>query len=531
MECIQGKPIAQGIAIGRIHIAGAKRQPVKRIRIDNPSNEIVRYHNGRNEAINLLQSLYEKAIGEVGEMNAQVFEVHAMMLDDEDYNNSVENIIRSQNVNAEYAVALTCDNFVQMFENMEDEYFRARSLDIRDISERVIEALTGENANLNMKESGIFLAHELTPSETMRMDKKHILAFVTENGSPNSHTAILARSMGIPAVSEIKIFEEWNGKECAVDGYTGMLYIEPDAGILKKIHEKQEEQNKRQELLETLKGKKTKVLLYANIGSGSDVASVLTNDADGIGLFRTEFLYLERSDYPTEQEQFQVYKYVAENMAGRRVIIRTLDIGADKKADYFEIPKEENPAMGYRAIRICLEKKDIFKTQLRAILRASVFGNIAVMFPMITSVSEVCEAKKILQEAERELKTEGIECGKPEVGIMIETPAAALISETLALEVDFFSIGTNDLTQYTLAVDRQNEKLDSYYDEKHPAIMNLIQMTISNGHKAGIWVGVCGELAADLQITKELVAMGVDELSVAPTMILPLRQLLLSNED
>ncbi len=534
MECVQGKAIFSGVVIGKISVYGSSRQTVKRRHIEDVEHEIERYKEATKEAVAELSALYDKAVKEVGEMNAQLFEVHAMMLRDEDYNDSVENMIRTQKVNAEYAVACTRDNFATMFETMEDEYFKARSVDVKDISERVIAALMNVKATNDVEAPSIVVAAELTPSETIQMDKNMILAFVTKFGSGNSHTAILARSMGIPALTNVEISEEWDGKLGALDAINGKFYIEPDEATIKALRELEEEDNKNKELLKEMKGKETvtkdgrKIHLYANISKMSDVADVLVNDAEGVGLFRSEFLFLEREDYPTEQEQFQAYKYVAENLAGKKVIIRTLDVGADKKAEYFKLDIEENPAMGYRAIRICLERQDIFKTQLRAILRASAYGKISVMFPMIISVEEVLKAKEILAKAREELMEEGLECGEIEIGIMIETPAAVMVSDELARTVDFFSIGTNDLTQYTLAIDRQNQKLDAFYDAHHPAIIKMIDMVIKNAHAAGIWVGVCGELASDTDFVKTLVDMGIDELSVSPALILQLRKIIVN---
>lgn len=530
MECVTGKSIVNGIAIGEIALYDKGPKQVKRMHREDTKAELLRYEKAKEQAVAELNALYEKAIKEVGEINAQVFLVHAMMLEDDDYNDSVKNIVMEQKVNAEYAVARTGDIFAEQFASMEDEYFRARSVDIKDISERVIALLSGSATQMKQEKPVVIAAEELTPSETIQMEKEMILAFVTEIGSKNSHTAILARSMGIPAISEITLKREWDGKLVVVDGDHGKLYIEPDDATLKAMQEKKEEEEKSKKLLESMKGKETitgdgkKIKLYANIGKKDDVASVLFHDAEGIGLFRTEFLYLERNDYPTEEEQFQVYKYVAETMAGKKVIIRTLDIGADKQADYFGLKEEENPAMGYRAIRICLDRTDLFKTQLRAILRASLYGNISIMFPMIISVSEVKAAKALLEEANQELKEEGISCGNVEIGVMIETPAAVMISDELAKEVDFFSIGTNDLTQYTLAIDRQNPNLDGIYDAHHPAVLKMIQLVIQNGHAGGAWVGICGELAADTTLTETFLAMGIDELSVTPSLVLKVRK-------
>lgn len=528
-----GKTIYKGIAIGKILVYEKNQQQVKRYRVEDVEKEIERYENARAIATNQLGKLFEKAVVDVGETNAMIFEVHAMMLEDSDYNDSVYNIIQTENVNAEYAVAKTGDNFSSMFSQMEDEYFKARALDVKDISERVIQALAGSDNNLlSMKESVIIVAEDLAPSETVQMDKTKLLGFVTRLGSSNSHTAILARTMNIPALIGVDIDSSWNGKNAIIDGKKGLLFIEPDEATLVTYEKELEKDEKDKALLRNLKGlpdvtkNGKEIRLYANIGSVADVANVLSNDASGIGLFRSEFLYLEKTDYPTEEEQFMAYKTVAQNMAGKKVIIRTLDIGADKQVDYFELDKEDNPAMGYRAIRICLDRKDIFKTQLRAIYRASAFGNIAIMFPMIISVEEVRDIKKICEEIKEELRDVGIEYGQVELGVMIETPAAVLISRELGKEVDFFSIGTNDLTQYTLAIDRQNSKLDHIYDAHHPAVMEMIQMVIDNGHKAGIWVGICGELASDTSLTKEFIRMGIDELSVAPSYVLPIRDII-----
>ena len=520
----------KGIAIGKILFYQKGEQPVKRVKIEDTAEQIKRYEDARAKAAEQLQGLYEKALKEVGEANAAVFEVHQMMLEDDDYIDSVVNIIETQQVNAEFAVATTGDNFAKMFAEMEDDYFKARAADVKDISERMVNILSGnESGGALGDEPVIVVAEDLAPSETVQMDKEKLLAFVTRLGSANSHTAILARTMNIPALIEVDIKEEWNGKMAVVDGYTGTFYIDPDEDILKKMQEKKEEDIKARELLQELKGKEDvtvdgkHIKLYANIGGVKDVASVLANDAAGIGLFRSEFLYLEADNYPNEEAQFQAYKTVAENMAGKKVIVRTLDIGADKQVDYFNLDHEENPAMGYRAIRICLDRRDIFRTQLRALLRASAYGNIGIMYPMIISVDEVKEIKKIVESIKTELTEKGIEYGEVEQGIMIETPAAVMISDLLAEEVDFFSIGTNDLTQYTLAIDRQNSKLDNIYDSHHPAVLRMIQKTIENGHKAGCWVGICGELGADLTLTETFVKMGIDELSVSPAMVLPVR--------
>ena len=533
METYTGKSIFKGIAIGKILFYQKGEQPVKRVKIEDTAEQIKRYEDARAKAAEQLQGLYEKALKEVGEANAAVFEVHQMMLEDDDYIDSVVNIIETQQVNAEFAVATTGDNFAKMFAEMEDDYFKARAADVKDISERMVNILSGnESGGAIGDEPVIVVAEDLAPSETVQRDKDTLLAFVTRLGSANSHTAILARTMNIPALIEVDIKEEWNGKMAVVDGYTGTFYIDPDEEILKKMQEKKEEDIKARELLQELKGKEDvtvdgkHIKLYANIGGVKDVASVLANDAAGIGLFRSEFLYLEADNYPDEEAQFQAYKTVAENMAGKKVIVRTLDIGADKQVDYFNLDHEENPAMGYRAIRICLDRRDIFRTQLRALLRASAYGNIGIMYPMIISVDEVKEIKKIVESIKAELTEKGIEYGNVEQGIMIETPAAVMISDLLAEEVDFFSIGTNDLTQYTLAIDRQNSKLDNIYDAHHPAVLRMIQKTIENGHKAGCWVGICGELGADMTLTETFLKMGIDELSVSPTFVLPIRKLI-----
>lgn len=533
MEKLNGKKIFNGIAIGKIKFYSRVENQVVRKKIKNAEEEIRRYEAAKEQAILQLRELYKKAVKEVGEMNAEIFEVHAMMLEDDDYNDSVHNIITSQVVNAEYAVGITGDNFAEMFANMEDEYFQARCIDVKDISERVLSILIGNSSDSEIGDEPVIIAAEdLTPSETIQMDKSKLLAFVTKEGSSNSHTAILARTIGIPALIDVDIQEEWSGRTGIIDGYTGIFIVDPDEATLEEYREKKEQEIKKKELLQTLKGKENvtksgqKLDLYANIGNISDLAMVLQNDAGGIGLFRSEFLYLESDDYPTEDEQFTVYRQVAETMAGKKVIIRTLDIGADKQVDYFRLDKEENPAMGYRAIRICLTRQEIFKTQLRALFRAGAYGNIAIMYPMITSVEEVRQIKQISKEVKEELKAAGIETGNIEEGIMIETPAAAVISDLLAEEADFFSIGTNDLTQYTLAIDRQNAKLDSFYNAHHEAILRLIKMVVDNAHKAGIWAGICGELGADTKLTETFLKMGVDELSVSPGCILPIRQII-----
>ena len=536
MQTYKGKSVFGGIAIGKISVYKKDEQLVKRVKIEDADAEMARYTEARNTAAEQLQKLYDKALKEVGEANAAIFEVHQMMLEDEDYNESVENIIRAQMVNAEYAVASTADNFAQMFEAMDDDYMRGRAADVRDISERVINVLAGgANGVLDSDEPVIIVADDLAPSETVQLDKDKVLSFVTAHGSENSHTAILARTMAIPALigTEIDLDETVDGKLAVVDGVNGVVYVDPDAELLAKMQQKQQEEQEKKRLLQTLKGKENvtldgqKVMLYANVGNIKDLGIALQNDAGGIGLFRSEFIYLGQDHYPTEEEQFQIYKTVAETMAGRRVIIRTLDIGADKQCDYFELAKEENPAMGLRAIRICLTRPEIFKTQLRALFRASVYGNINIMYPMIISVDEVRRIKAIVEEVKAELTEQGIEYGNPAQGIMIETPASVMMSRELAEEVDFFSIGTNDLTQYTLAIDRQNSKLDGFFDSHHPAVLRMIQMTVENAHKAGIWCGICGELGADQSLTKDFLAMGVDELSVSPGSILPIRKIIL----
>lgn len=536
MQKYQGKSVFGGIAIGRICIYSKKEQLVKRVKTEDTQGEIARYHQATDRAMAQLQGLYDKALKEVGEANAAIFEIHQMMLEDEDYQESVENIIQTQKVNAEYAVAQTADNFSQMFASMEDDYMRERAADVKDISERVLTILHGgEEAGINAGEPVIIVADDLAPSETVQLDKDKVLSFVTVHGSLNSHTAILARTMSIPALvgTELPLDESIDGKLGIVDGTNGVIYVDPEEETLQRMQKIQQEEQEKKELLQTLKGRENitldgkKIMLYANIGNIKDLVTVLQNDAGGIGLFRSEFIYLEREQFPTEEEQFQIYKTVAETMAGKRVIIRTLDIGADKQCDYFEMEKEENPAMGCRAIRICLTRPEIFKTQLRALFRASAFGKIAIMYPMITGLNEVRRIKEIVAEVKEELTEQGFAYGEPEQGIMIETPAAVMMSEELAKEVDFFSIGTNDLTQYTLAIDRQNTSLDEFYDSHHPAVLRMIAMVVENAHKGGIWAGICGELGADLELTKEFLAMGVDELSVSPGRILPIRKIVL----
>ncbi len=529
---IQGKSVFTGIAIGRIYVYNKGEHVIKRVKITDIDAEIARFEDARLKAKEQLQGLYEKAVREVGEMNAAIFEVHQMMLDDLDYIESVTNIIRAQEINAEIAVANTGDNFSEMFAAMDDEYMKARAADVKDISNRVVAILSGNvSGGINSAEPVILFAEDLAPSETVQLDKSKILAFVTRGGSTNSHTAILARTMNIPALIGVEYGEEVDGKMGIVDGQAGMVIIDPPMSVLEEYQGKLAEIENQKKLLEELKGKENvtldgkKINLYANIGSVSDVASVLQHDAGGIGLFRSEFLYLETQDFPSEEDQFQAYRKVVENMAGKKVIIRTLDIGADKQVDYFNLDKEENPAMGYRAIRICLDKREIFKTQLRAIYRASYYGTVSIMFPMIISVNEVRQIKQIVEEVKNELDELAIPYKEVELGIMIETPAAVMISDELAKEVDFFSIGTNDLTQYTLAIDRQNPKLDNIYDSHHPAILRMLQMVVDNGHKEGCWVGICGELGADTTLTETFLKMGFDELSVSPSMILKVRDI------
>ena len=540
MVVYSGKSVFGGIAIGKICVYAKEDSQVKRERIEDPEAEIKRYHEAKDVAIEQLGVLYEKALKEVGEDGAGVFEAHQMMLDDGDYIDSVENIIRTQSVNAEYAVAQTGDQMAQMFLDMEDEYFRGRAADVHDISERLIGVLSGKGSGgIQTDEQVIIVADDLAPSETVQMDKDKILSFVTVHGSANSHTSILAKTMNIPAMigCDIPLDDTVNGKMAVVDGFEGKLYIEPNEETMAAKKKLYEEEQEKKALLEQLKGKDNVTLdgqhinLYANIGNTKDLGLVLKNDAGGIGLFRSEFIYLGSQDYPTEEEQFEIYKTVAQTMAGKKVIIRTLDIGADKQADYFALPKEENPAMGLRAIRICLTRPEVFKTQLRAILRASAFGKIAIMFPMIISLEEVKEIKGIVNEVKTELDDAGISYDKNiELGIMIETPAAVMVADELAEEVDFFSVGTNDLTQYTLAIDRQNDSLEKFYNSHHPAILKMLKMIVDAAHRHGAWAGICGELGADLTLTKDFLAMGFDELSVSPGRILPLRKIVLETD-
>ena len=540
MQVYSGKSVFGGIAIGKISVYRKNEQQVKRVRTEDTKGELARYEVAKAAAIEQLQELYQKALKEVGEANAEIFEIHQMMLDDGDYNESVENIIETQKVNAEYAVAVTGDNFAQMFRAMDDDYMRERAADVKDISERVLSILNGgQKGKVVTDEPVIIVADDLAPSETVQLEKDIVLSFVTVHGSVNSHTAILARTMAIPALigtEELPLDDTVDGKLAVVDGLNGKIYVEPDAQTLEEMKKRRQAELEKKELLQLLKGKENvtmdgkKIMLYANIGNIKDLATVIQNDAGGIGLFRSEFIYLEKDRYPTEEEQFSIYKTAVETMAGKRVIIRTLDIGADKQCEYFKMDKEENPALGYRAIRICLTRPEIFKTQLRALFRASAYGNLAIMYPMITSLWEVKRIKEIVEEVKAELTAEQLEFDNPQQGIMIETPAAVMMSGELAKEVDFFSIGTNDLTQYTLAIDRQNPKLDKFYDAHHPAVLSMIRMTVENAHKAGIWAGICGELGADTSLTKEFLAMGVDELSVSPGSILPIRKIILETD-
>ena len=534
MQCFQGKSVYKGIAMGPIVVLKKNDYQVKRTRIEDTEAEVKRVDEALKASQEQLQKLYDKAVREVGEASAAIFEVHQMMLEDEDYLEAIQNMIRTEQVNAEYAVAVTGDNFAEMFASMDDDYMKARSADIKDISERLVRNLSGQgDVDLSSIEPSIIVADDLSPSETVQMDKDKILAFVTVHGSTNSHTAILARMMNIPALIGVKMDLEafQSGVTAVVDGFQGMVTFDPDEETKAQTETKIQEEAEKLKLLQELKGKENitldgrKINIYANIGSVGDIGYVMENDAGGIGLFRSEFLYLGRNDFPTEEEQFQAYKQAVQMMAGKKVIIRTLDIGADKQVDYFNLGNEENPAMGYRAIRICLRQPEIFKTQLRALLRAAVYGNLSIMYPMITSTEEVKKIYEIVAEVEEELKAQEIQYKIPEQGIMIETPAAAIISDKLAEMVDFFSIGTNDLTQYTLAIDRQNEKLDEFYNPHHEAILRMIQMVVDNAHKCGKWAGICGELGADATLTEQFVRMGLDEISVAPSMVLKLRKI------
>ena len=534
MITLEGKSVFGGVAIGKIQFYKRNEITIKRTRVEDVEAEVERFQNAKAKTLELLKGLYEKALEDVGEANAMIFEAHQLMLEDPDYVESIENIIRTQDVNAEYAIGATADNFAAIFEAMDDAYMQGRAADVRDVSERLLQALSSQNETVMvMDEPVIIAADDLVPSETVQLDKEKVLSFVTMYGSANSHTAILARTMNIPAVIGLgeALKEEYDGKVAIVDGVDGKVYIDPDEETMVSMQKKQKKDQEEKELLNQLKGKENvtksgqKVNVYANIGNLADVGAVLKNDAGGIGLFRSEFLYLESDTYPTEEQQFAVYKKVAETMAGKKVIIRTLDIGADKQVDYFKLDKEDNPALGYRAIRICLTRPEIFKTQLRALYRASAYGQISIMFPMIISVAEVKKIKEIVEEVKAELRTEGAAFREDvELGIMIETPAAVMVSRELAKEVDFFSVGTNDLTQYTLAIDRQNQKLEDFYDSHHPAVLAMIRMAAESAHAEGKWIGICGELGADVTLTETFLKMGIDELSVAPGMVLKVRQ-------
>lgn len=534
MITLEGKSVFGGVAIGKIQFYKRNEITIKRTRVEDVEAEVERFQNAKAKTLELLKGLYEKALEDVGEANAMIFEAHQLMLEDPDYVESIENIIRTQDVNAEYAIGATADNFAAIFEAMDDVYMQGRAADVRDVSERLLQALSSQNETVMvMDEPVIIAADDLVPSETVQLDKEKVLSFVTMYGSANSHTAILARTMNIPAVIGLgeALKEEYDGKVAIVDGVDGKVYIDPDEETMASMQKKQKKDQEQKELLNQLKGKENvtksgqKVNVYANIGNLADVGAVLKNDAGGIGLFRSEFLYLESDTYPTEEQQFAVYKKVAETMAGKKVIIRTLDIGADKQVDYFKLDKEDNPALGYRAIRICLTRPEIFKTQLRALYRASAYGQISIMFPMIISVAEVKKIKEIVEEVKAELRTEGAAFREDvELGIMIETPAAVMVSRELAKEVDFFSVGTNDLTQYTLAIDRQNQKLEDFYDSHHPAVLAMIRMAAESAHAEGKWIGICGELGADVTLTETFLKMGIDELSVAPGMVLKVRQ-------
>ncbi len=535
MQTYQGKSVFGGVAIGKICVYQKGEQTVKRTKIEDTETEKQRFDDAVQEAIRQLGELYDKAVKEVGEANAAIFEIHQMMLEDDDYLDAARNIIETQKVNAEYAVAVTGDNFSQMFAAMEDEYMRGRAADVKDISERIVRVLSGgAGQGLHTDEPVIILAEDLAPSETVQLEKDKVLSFVTVQGSVNSHTAILARTMSIPALigTKVPLDETVDGKLAIVDGTQGVVYVEPNEETLATFRQRQKEEQEKKELLQTLRGQETvtldgkKIKLFANIGNSKDLASVMQNDAAGIGLFRSEFLYLEKEDFPTEEEQFQVYRHVVETMAGKPVIIRTLDIGADKQCDYFQLKKEENPAMGCRAIRICLTRPEIFKTQLRALFRASAYGNLLIMYPMITSTWEVDAIADIVAEVKVELAEQKLQYGDPQQGIMIETPASVMISRELAKKVDFFSIGTNDLTQYTLAIDRQNPELDEFYDPHHPAVLAMIKMVADNAHAEGIWAGICGELGADMTLTQTFLKLGVDELSVSPGCVLPIRKII-----
>lgn len=534
MTIFKGKGVYGAVAIGKISVFKRRDTTVKRIHVSDTAAEKKRLEAAKEAATAQLQKIYDKALKEVGEQNAQIFEIHMMMIEDDDYNESIESIIDTQSVNAEYAVSVTADNFSEMFASMDDAYMQARSADVKDISNRIIACLSDDGSQENSSDEKVIIcADDLAPSETVLLDKNKVLAFVTSHGSSNSHTAILARNMNIPAVigaGDDFLSAVSDGMFAAVDGYTGEVFLSPDTETLEKLETKQKEDEEKKRLLQELKGKEnvtldgTRINIFANIGGVDHIGAVLANDAGGIGLFRSEFLYLESSDYPTEEQQFAAYKKVLESMAGKKVIIRTLDIGADKKVDYFDLAKEDNPALGFRAIRICLTRPEIFRTQLRALYRASAFGKLGIMFPMITSVSEVEQIKKICAEVREELRTDGVDFDEnAELGIMIETPAAAVISDKLAPLVDFFSVGTNDLTQYTLACDRQNSAVEQFVDTHHEAILRLIEMSAKNAHANGAWIGICGELAADTSLTETFLRMGIDELSVSPSFVLKVR--------
>lgn len=534
MTIFKGKGVYGAVAIGKISVFKRRDTTVKRIHVSDTAAEKKRLEAAKEAATAQLQEIYDKALKEVGEQNAQIFEIHMMMIEDDDYNESIESIIDTQSVNAEYAVSVTADNFSEMFASMDDAYMQARSADVKDISNRIIACLSDDGSQKNSSDEKVIIcADDLAPSETVLLDKNKVLAFVTSHGSSNSHTAILARNMNIPAVigaGDDFLSAVSDGMFAAVDGYTGEVFLSPDTEALEKLETKQKEDEEKKRLLQELKGKEnvtldgTRINIFANIGGVDHIGAVLANDAGGIGLFRSEFLYLESSDYPTEEQQFAAYKKVLESMAGKKVIIRTLDIGADKKVDYFDLAKEDNPALGFRAIRICLTRPEIFRTQLRALYRASAFGKLGIMFPMITSVSEVEQIKKICAEVREELRADGVDFDEnAELGIMIETPAAAVISDKLAPLVDFFSVGTNDLTQYTLACDRQNSAVEQFVDTHHEAILRLIEISAKNAHANGAWIGICGELAADTSLTETFLRMGIDELSVSPSFVLRVR--------
>ena len=529
----EGKSVFNGVAIGKIFVYRKADKAVSQNQVEDTAAEMARFEAAKEKAMSQLKGLYEKALKDVGEEEAMIFDVHQMLLDDLDYNESIQNIIENDKMNAEYAVFMTCEQFAAMFLSMDDDYMRGRAADVKDISERVISILNGSQVSPEaMPEPVIILAEDLAPSETVQFEKDKLLALVTQKGSANSHTAILARTMNIPSLvsTDVEVDPDYNGKMAVVDGFAGLLYIDPDEETLAKMYEKKGRADQQRALLQEMKGKETvtksgkHIHLYSNIGGIQDVDAVLENDAEGIGLFRSEFLYLECDDYPSEEVQFEAYKTVLSRMGGKKVIIRTLDIGADKQIDYFDLPKEENPALGYRAIRICLTREEVFRTQLRALYRASAYGTLSIMFPMIISVKEILRIKEIVEEVKLELAREDKPVGNVELGIMIETPAAAVISDLLAPYVDFFSIGTNDLSQYTLAIDRQNQSLDNFFDPHHEAILRLIQMTIENAHKYGAWCGICGELGADMELTQRFIQMGIDELSVSPGYTLALRK-------